>query len=225
VRWTDRLSDLSGAAFVIECVWERVPDKERVFRELDAICPPRTVFASCTSAIPIARLAGVTNRPDRVLGMHFMNPAPLKDTVEVIRASSTSEKTLRRAVDLLGSLDKKAIVVSDAPGFVSNRVLMITINEAITVVQQGTADAKQVDDIFQSCFGHPMGPLRTADLIGLDTILDSLDVLRQHTGDPRFEPCPLLVNLVCAGRTGHKSGSGFYDYPTASSQNSADQPR
>jgi 3-hydroxybutyryl-CoA dehydrogenase len=216
VRWTDRLSDLSGAVFIIECVRERVPDKERVFRELDAVCPPRAVFASCTSAIPIARLAGVTGRPDRVLGMHFMNPAPLKDTVEVIRASTTSEETLHRAVELLGTLEKKAIVVSDAPGFVSNRVLMLTINEAATVVQQGTADAEQVDEIFQSCFGHPMGPLRTADLIGLDTVLDSLDVLREHTEDPRFEPCPLLANLVCAGRIGRKSGSGFYDYAAAS---------
>lgn len=225
VRWTNRLSDLSGAAFVIECVWERVPDKERVFRELDAVCPPQAVFASCTSAIPIARLAGVTGRPDRVLGMHFMNPAPLKDTVEVIRTSTTSEETLHHAVDLLGTLDQKAIVVSDAPGFVSNRVLMLTINEAVTVVQQGTAEIKQVDEIFQSCFGHPMGPLRTADLIGLDTILDSLNVLREYTGDPRFEPCPLLVDLVCAGRTGRKSGSGFYDYAAASFGSPADQPR
>jgi 3-hydroxybutyryl-CoA dehydrogenase len=216
VRWTDRLSDLAGAAFVIECVWERVPDKERVFRELDVVCPPEAVFASCTSAIPIARLAGFTGRPDRVLGMHFMNPAPLKDTVEVIKASMTSEETLRRAVELLDTLGKKAIVVSDAPGFVSNRVLMLTINEAATVVRQGTADAEQVDEIFQSCFGHPMGPLRTADLIGLDTVLDSLDVLREHTGDPRFEPCPLLAELVRAGRTGRKSGAGFHDYAPAS---------
>ncbi len=215
VQWTDRLSDLSNAVFVIECVRERVPDKEQVFRELDAVCPPQAVLASCTSAIPIARLAGVTCRPDRVLGMHFMNPAPLKDTVEVIRTSTTSEETLHRAVELLGTLNKKAIVVSDAPGFVSNRVLMLTINEAATVVQQGTADAEQVDEIFNSCFGHPMGPLHTADLIGLDTILDSLNVLREHTGDSRFEPCTLLADLVRAGRTGRKSGSGFYDYAIA----------
>lgn len=223
VQWTDRLGDLSSAVFVIECVRERVPDKERVFRELDAVCPPQAVFASCTSAIPIARLAGVTSRPDRVLGMHFMNPAPVKDTVEVIRASTTSEETLHRAVELLGTLGKKAIVVSDAPGFVSNRVLMLTINEAATVVQQGTADAKQVDDIFQSCFGHPMGPLRTADLIGLDTVLDSLAVLREHTGDSRFEPCPLLADLVRAGRVGRKSGSGFHDYAIASVGSPADR--
>ena len=224
VRWTDRLSDLSGAVFVIECVRERVPDKERVFHELDAICPPQAVFASCTSAIPIGRLAGVTGRSDRVLGMHFMNPAPLKDTVEVIKALTTSEETLHRAMNLLGTLDKKAIVVSDAPGFVSNRVLMITINEAATVVQQGTADVEQVDEIFQNCFGHPMGPLRTADLIGLDTILDTLDVLREHTGNPLFEPCPLLTDLVHTGCTGRKSGSGFYDYATASFGSPADRP-
>ncbi|MGH4008421.1 MAG: 3-hydroxyacyl-CoA dehydrogenase family protein [Pseudonocardiaceae bacterium] len=225
VRWTDRVSDLSSAVFVIECVRERVPDKERVFGELDAVCPPQAVFASCTSAIPIARLAGFTSRPDRVLGIHFMNPAPLKDTVEVIRAPTTSEETLHRAVELLVTLGKKAIVVSDAPGFVSNRVLMLALNEAATVVQQGTADAEQVDEIFQSCFGHPMGPLRTADLIGLDTVLDTLGVLREHTGDPRFEPCPLLADLVCAGRVGRKSGSGFYDYAAASVETPADRPQ
>jgi 3-hydroxybutyryl-CoA dehydrogenase len=212
VRWGDRLSELSDAVFVIECVRERATDKEQVFRELDAICPPHTVFASCTSAIPIARLAEVTGRPDHVLGMHFMNPAPLKDTVEVIKAATTSPETLSSAVRLLGTLGKRAIVVSDAPGFVSNRVLMLSINEAATVVAQGTANAEQVDDIFQSCFGHPMGPLRTADLIGLDTVLDSLAVLREHTDDPRFEPCRLLTDLVQAGRTGRKGGAGFHDY-------------
>ncbi|MFN2496073.1 MAG: 3-hydroxyacyl-CoA dehydrogenase family protein [Pseudonocardiaceae bacterium] len=212
VRWSNRVSELSGAAFVIECVRERALDKEQVFQELDAVCSPQAVFASCTSAIPIARLAGVTGRPGHVLGMHFMNPAPLKDTVEVIKSATTSAETLSRAVELLGTLGKRAIVVSDAPGFVSNRVLMLTINEAATVVEQRTANAQQVDEIFQSCFGHPMGPLRTADLIGLDTVLDSLTVLREHTGDPRFEPCRLLTDLVCAGRTGRKAGSGFHDY-------------
>lgn len=212
VRWSDRLSELSDAVFVIECVRERTADKERVFRALDAICPPQTVFASCTSAIPIARLAGVTGRPDHVLGMHFMNPAPLKDTVEVIKASTTSTETLSSALELLATLGKRAIVVSDAPGFVSNRVLMLSINEAATVVAQGTANAEQVDEIFQNCFGHPMGPLRTADLIGLDTVLDSLAVLREHTGDPRFEPCRLLTDLVHAGRIGRKGGAGFHDY-------------
>lgn len=212
VRWTGRLGELAGALFVIECVRERVPAKQAVFRQLDEICPPRAVLASCTSAVPITRLAGVTGRPDRVLGMHFMNPAPLKDTVEVVTTSSTSEQTLGSAVELLGSLGKSAIVVSDAPGFVSNRVLMLTINEAATVVAQGTANARQVDDIFQRCFGHPLGPLRTADLIGLDTVLDTLDVLREHTGDARFEPCPLLADLVRAGRTGRKRGSGFHHY-------------
>jgi 3-hydroxybutyryl-CoA dehydrogenase len=212
VRWTGRLADLADVDFVVECVRERVPDKQRVFAELAALCPPGAVLASCTSAVPITRLAEVTDRPDRVLGTHFMNPAPLKDTVEVVRTAATSEETVRATVDLLATMDKTGIVVGDAPGFVSNRVLMLTINEAATVVAQGTATAEQVDEIFQSCFGHPMGPLRTGDLIGLDTVLDTLDVLREQTGDNRFTPCQLLVDLVRVGRTGRKSGCGFHDY-------------
>ncbi|WP_308013320.1 3-hydroxyacyl-CoA dehydrogenase family protein [Streptomyces beigongshangae] len=220
VRWSDRLPDLADASFVVECARENPAVKEGVFRELDALCPPRTVLASCTSAIPVAGLAAVTGRADRVLGMHFMNPAPLKDTVEVITTPATSEETLDRALALLGSLGKRGVVVSDAPGFVSNRVLMLTVNEAAAVVGAGTAEAAQVDDIFQSCFGHPMGPLATADLIGLDTVLDSLDVLRQYTGDDRFQPCPLLVRLVGEGRTGRKSGAGFHDYRTSATRRS-----
>jgi 3-hydroxybutyryl-CoA dehydrogenase len=215
VLCTDLLADLGDVDFVVECVRERVPDKQRVFAELDAVCPPDTVLASCTSAVSIARLAEVTGRPDRVLGTHFMNPAPLKDTVEVVRTATTGERTLRTTLDLLGTMDKTAIVVGDAPGFVSNRVLMLTINEAATVVAQGTATAAQVDEVFESCFGHPMGPLRTGDLIGLDTVLDTLDVLREQTGDRRFTPCPLLADLVRAGRTGRKTGCGFHDYPAA----------
>ncbi|MEV7141504.1 3-hydroxyacyl-CoA dehydrogenase family protein [Streptomyces tauricus] len=212
VCWSDQLRDLADASFVVECTRENTSVKERVFRELDALCTPRTVLASCTSAIPIGRLAAVTDRAGLVLGLHFMNPAPLKETVEVIIAPTTSEDTLDRALSLLDSLGKRGIVVSDAPGFVSNRILMLTINEAATVVEAGTADAARVDDIFQSCFGHRMGPLATADLIGLDTVLDSLDVLRQHTGDDRFQPCPLLTRLVGKGRTGRKSGAGFHEY-------------
>jgi len=220
VRWSDRLPDLSDASFVVECAREKPSVKEGLFRELDVLCPPWTVLASCTSAIPVARLAAVTGRADRVLGMHFMNPAPLKDTVEVVITAATSGNTLDRALALLGSLGKRGIVVSDAPGFVSNRILMLTINEAATVVEAGTADAAQVDDVFRSCFGHPMGPLATADLIGLDTVLDSLDVLREHTGDDRFRTCPLLVRLVGEGRTGRKSGAGFHDYRRSATRRS-----
>jgi 3-hydroxyacyl-CoA dehydrogenase len=214
IRWTARLDDLAGTGFVVECALERLPVKEKVFRDLDRVCPAETVLASCTSAIPIGWLGAVTARADRVIGTHFMNPAPLKDTVEVIRAATTSDETLRHTVELLRGIGKKAIVVGDGPGFVSNRVLMLTVNQAIAVLQDGIADATAVDEIFENCAGHTMGPLRTADLIGLDTVLDSLAVLRECTGDPVFEPCPLLVDLVRQGRLGRKTQHGFHDYPT-----------
>ncbi|MFE9885089.1 3-hydroxyacyl-CoA dehydrogenase family protein [Streptomyces scopuliridis] len=213
VVWSEKLSDLAPALFVVECAREQVPIKEEILRRLDQVCGPDTVFASCTSCIPITRLGSFTGRPDRVIGTHFMNPAPLKDSVEVIRAPLTSEQTVRRTVDLLAELGKQALVVRDAPGFVTNRVLMLTLNEAATVLGEGTADAETVDRIFQDCFGHPMGPLRTADLIGLDTVLDSLDVLREFTGDERFRPCALLARHVAEGSVGRKSGRGFYQYP------------
>ena len=212
VRWTDRWSELGTVSFVIEAGPERVPVKEEAFRLMEEHCPRDAVFASCTSAIPVSRLAARTRRSEQVLGMHFMNPAPLKDAVEVIRTERTSEATLEEATGLLSAMGKKALIVSDAPGFVSNRVLMLTVNEAATVLQQGTADAATVDAVFQECLGHPMGPLRTADLIGLDTIVDTLDVLREFTGDPRFEPCALLTRLVGEGRLGRKSGGpGLHD--------------
>lgn len=212
VRWSANLAELADVRFVIECVPERVAVKRQVFDELDALCPQACIFASCTSAIPIARLASFTARPDRVIGTHFMNPAPVKDTVEVIRAPATSQETLSRVVELLGSIGKNPIVVSDAPGFVTNRVLMLTVNEAARVVEEGTADAASVDRIFHDCFGHPTGPLGTADLIGLDTVLDSLLVLREHLDDPRFTPCRLLEELVDRGHLGRKTGRGFHRY-------------
>ncbi|MFE4369083.1 3-hydroxyacyl-CoA dehydrogenase family protein [Streptomyces sp. NPDC056835] len=213
VIWSEDVPDLAPALFVVECAREKVPVKEEILRRLDQICGPETVFASCTSCIPITRLGSFTGRPDRVIGTHFMNPAPLKDAVEVIRAPRTSERTVRRTVDLLAELGKRALVVRDAPGFVTNRVLMLTLNEAAAVLGEGTADAETVDRVFQDCFGHPMGPLRTADLIGLDTVLDSLDVLREFTGDERFRPCALLARHVAEGSVGRKSGRGFYQYP------------
>lgn len=218
VTWSAELADLSDALFVVECAVEKEPVKELVLRELDAVCGPETVFASCTSCIPVTRLGSFTSRPDRVIGTHFMNPAPLKDTVEVIRAPGTSEDTVRRTEEFLAGIGKHGVVVRDAPGFVTNRVLMLTLNEAAAVLDEGTADAATVDQIFQECFGHPMGPLRTADLIGLDTVVDSLDVLREHTGDDRFRPTPLLARLVAQGRTGRKTGGGFYPYPEPGTQ-------
>lgn len=213
VTWSGEMSVLADAGFVVECAPEKEPVKEKVLRELDAVCGPETVFASCTSCIPVARLASFTGRPDRVIGTHFMNPAPLKDAVEVVRGPETAEQTLRLTLAVLDGLGKHGLVVRDAPGFVTNRVLMLTLNEAATVLDEGTADADTVDRVFQDCFGHPTGPLRTADLIGLDTVRDSLLVLLEHTGDERFRPCPLLSRLVADGRTGRKSGHGFFSYP------------
>ncbi len=211
VQWTSSASDLSNAHFVIECAPERIPLKQDLFRILDAVCAPDAVFASCTSAIPITVLAAETSRPDLFLGMHFMNPAPLKPVVEVALTPQTAPATLRRADDLLATMGKRSLVVRDAPGFVTNRVLMSTINDAATVVQEGTASPATVDQIFEDCFGHRMGPLRTADLIGLDTIVDTLHVLLETTGDARFTPCDLLSRMVRDGRLGKKTNGGFFD--------------
>ncbi|MEU2775691.1 3-hydroxyacyl-CoA dehydrogenase family protein [Streptomyces sp. NPDC007162] len=214
VTWSAELADLASAVLVVECAREDEDVKEGILRELDRICGTGTIFASNTSCIPVSRLGSFTARADRVIGTHFMNPAPLKDAVEVICAPETSALTLERTEAFLARVGKHALVVRDAPGFVTNRVLMLTLNEAAAVLGEGTADAESVDRIFQDCFGHPMGPLRTADLIGLDTIADSLEVLRRHTGEDRFRPCPLLARLVAEGNVGRKSGSGFYQYPS-----------
>ncbi|MET7637291.1 3-hydroxyacyl-CoA dehydrogenase family protein [Streptomyces sp. NPDC005438] len=212
VHWTHEVSRLAEAECVIECGPENVPVKEKILTELDSVCAPRTVLASCTSAIPVSILAGFTQRPDRVLATHFMNPAPLKDAVEVVRGPRTSDETMKTVDELLRGLGKRPHVVNDGPGFVSNRVLMPMVNDAAERVQVGTADAETVDRIFTDCFGHAMGPLRTADLIGLDTVLDTLVVLRDATGDSRYEPCDLLRELVEAGHHGRKSGQGFHHY-------------
>jgi 3-hydroxybutyryl-CoA dehydrogenase len=221
VEFTAEADALAHVSYVVECAREREPLKAGIFRALDAVCPPGTVFASCTSAIPVARLGSFTDRPDRVIGTHFMNPAPLKDAVEVARSPHTSDETVDRTLALLAGIGKKPIVVGDGPGFVTNRVLMLTVNEAAYVLHEGTADAETVDQVFQECFGHPMGPLRTGDLIGLDTVADTLDVLRDHTGDERFTPCPLLAKLVAEGATGRKAGRGFHTYPSGASTRAA----
>jgi 3-hydroxybutyryl-CoA dehydrogenase len=197
--------------------------KRQVYPRLDRICPPHVVFAANTSAISITRLASLTSRPERIVGMHFMNPVPLKDTVEVIRGHHTSEETLETARRLLATMGKKAVVVNDFPGFVSNRVLMLTVNEAVYLVQDGVAAPQDVDEIFRSCFGHPMGPLQTADLIGLDTILYSIQVLYDSFGDSKYRPCPLLRKMVDAGLHGRKSGEGFYRYTTTPLPDKAEQ--
>jgi len=203
---------LQEADFVIENVTEKLAVKAEVYRQLDTICSSRCIFAANTSAIPIARIAAMTGRPAQVLGMHFMNPVPLKTAVEVIRGPHTSDETLAAAGRPLGVMGKKAIVVGDSPGFVSNRVLMLTINEAIFLVQEKVGSPEVVDEIFRTCFEHKMGPLETADLIGLDTILLSLEVLHGEFKDSKFRACPLLRQMVDAGLHGRKSGRGFYSY-------------
>lgn len=203
---------LRDADFVIENVTEKLAVKADVYRRLDAICSPHCIFAANTSAIPITRIGAITSRPAQVLGMHFMNPVPLKTAVEVIRGDLTSDDTMSTAARLLGLMGKRPILVNDSPGFVSNRVLMLTINEAIFLVQEKVAAPEVVDDVFKSCFEHKLGPLATADLIGLDTVLLSLEVLCNEFKDIKFRPCPLLQQMVDGGLHGRKSGRGFYTY-------------
>ncbi|MFC5286471.1 3-hydroxyacyl-CoA dehydrogenase family protein [Actinokineospora guangxiensis] len=214
VTWSADAADLAGAGFVFECAPERIAVKEALFTDLDAVCAPEAVLATVTSAVPVDRLAARTARPERVVGTHFMNPVPLKDTVEVVRGPRTSPDVLDAVLAVIAGMGKTGIVVADGPGFVINRVLMLTVNEAAAVLAAGTADAATVDAVFEGCLGHPMGPLRTGDLIGLDTVADTLDVLRECTGDPRFTPDPLLRRLVAEGRRGRKAGAGFHDYPS-----------
>lgn len=212
IKFSTDYQVLEEAEFVIENTTEKWEIKQEVYGKIDAICPKDSVFAANTSAIPITRIASVTKRADKVVGMHFMNPVPMKPMVEAIRGYHTSEETIETAKKLLARMGKECIIVNDAPGFVSNRVLMLTINEAIFVVQDRVASAEEVDLIFKTCFGHKMGPLETADLIGLDTILYSIEVLYESFNDSKYRPCTLLKKMVDAGLHGRKSGKGFYTY-------------
>jgi 3-hydroxybutyryl-CoA dehydrogenase len=212
IGFTTAYDGFAAVDFVVENVTEKWEAKSPVYPVLDEVCPPHACFAANTSAYSITRIASLTGRPDRVLGMHFMNPVPLKPTVEVIRAFHTSPATLGTALALLKAMGKEGIVVNDMPGFVSNRVLMLTINEAVWLIQDQVAAVEDVDRIFKTCFGHRMGPLETADLIGLDTILYSIEVLYESYADSKYRPCPLLRKMVDAGLHGRKNGRGFYDY-------------
>ena len=206
------LEALAKAELVIENVTENWEVKRAVHAELDRVLPADTVVVANTSAIPITRIASVGEHPGRVVGVHFMNPVPAKPVVELIPGFHTTPETLDRTRELLSSMGKRWVDVKDASGFVSNRVLMLTINEAAYLVHEGVATAESVDEVFRGCFGHPMGPLETADLIGVDTILYSVEVLYEHYADSKYRPCPLLKQMTDAGLHGRKSGRGFYTY-------------
>jgi 3-hydroxybutyryl-CoA dehydrogenase len=220
ITFSRDLEPVGGVDFVIENVTERWAVKAPVYEALDRLCAEDCILAANTSAIEIRRFADAVRSPGRVLGMHFMNPAAVKDTVEVVRGARTSESTLATALALLERIGKRGIVVNDSPGFVSNRVLMLTINEAATLVEEGVAPAEAVDRIFRECFGHAMGPLETADLIGVDTIVLSLEALQEQLDDSKYLPCRLLRELADRGDHGRKSGRGFYDHagPSGSGQ-------
>ncbi|MBF0201579.1 MAG: 3-hydroxybutyryl-CoA dehydrogenase [Desulfamplus sp.] len=212
ITFTTDYSTLDNTWYVIENVVEKWEAKADVYPRLDEICPAHTVFAVDTSCYSITRVASLTRRPDRVIGIHFMNPVPMKSAVEVIKGWHTSLETIEITKEMLTAMGKEWIMVNDSPGFVSNRVLMLTINEAIFLLQEQVAQPRDVDDIFKKCFGHKMGPLETADLIGLDTILYSIEVLHESFNDSKFRPCNLLKKMVDAGLLGRKSGKGFYTY-------------
>jgi 3-hydroxybutyryl-CoA dehydrogenase len=206
------VDDLVPSDLMIEAVIEDAPVKEDVFRRADEMLPPEAILASNTSSIPISTLATATNRPDRVIGMHFFNPVPMMSLVEVVRGKETSDETAEAITDLARELGKTPAVANDFPGFVSNRILMPFINEAVWALHDGVAEAEAIDTIAKLGFAHPMGPLALADLIGLDTCVAIMEVLRDGFGNDRYEPCPLLREHVAAGRLGRKSGQGFYSY-------------
>jgi 3-hydroxybutyryl-CoA dehydrogenase len=204
--------DLASCDFVIEAATEKFEIKAEIFRDLDQICRPEIILATNTSSISITRLAAVTRRPARIIGMHFFNPVPVMKLAEVIRGLATSQEAFATVRDLALQLDKTPIEVNDAPGFVSNRVLMPMLNEAMYAVMEGVATAEAVDEVFMLGMAHPMGPLTLADFIGLDVCLDIMRVLQDGLGDPKYRPCPLLIKMVDAGWLGKKSGRGFYKY-------------
>ena len=212
VRPTRTLTELRDCSLVVEAATERLAVKQEIFRGLDALLGPEAILATNTSSISITKLAAGTTRPDRVIGMHFFNPVPVMALVEVIRGLQTSDATYATVRELALAAGKTPVEVNDAAGFVSNRVLMPLLNEAMFAVMEGVATAEAVDEIFRLGMAHPMGPLTLADFIGLDVCLDIMRVLEDGIGDPKYRPCPLLVRMVDAGWLGRKSGRGFYKY-------------
>ena len=209
---TQMENGLQGVDLVVEAATENIDLKLKIFAELDRICAPEVILASNTSSISITKIASVTNRPDKVIGMHFMNPVPVMKLVEIIRGYSTSDEVTELIMDTSRKLNKVPVEVNDYPGFVANRILMPMINEAIYTLYEGVAGVEEIDTVMKLGMAHPMGPLQLADFIGLDVCLAILRVLHDGFGNPKYAPCPLLVNMVTAGKKGIKSGEGFYSW-------------
>lgn len=209
---TDLAKAVGRADLVVEAATENMEIKFKLFRDLDSFAPAHCILSSNTSSISITKIAAQTNRPDKVIGMHFMNPVPVMKLVEIIRGYSTSDETMDAVVEMSKALGKVPVDCNDYPGFVANRILMPMINEAIISLHEGVAGVQEIDTIMKLGMAHPMGPLQLADFIGLDVCLSIMNVLYEGLGNPKYAPCPLLVNMVTAGKLGVKSGEGFYDY-------------
>ena len=209
---------VKDADLVIEAATENVTIKLNIFKDLDKICMPHSILASNTSSISITKIASVTKRADKIIGMHFMNPVPIMKLVEIIKGYSTSDEVTKQITDLSKKLDKIPVEVNDYPGFIANRILMPMINEAIISLFEGVAGVEEIDNVMKLGMSHPMGPLQLADFIGLDVCLSILNVLHDGFGNPKYAPCPLLVNMVNAGNLGVKSGMGFYEYTPGSKE-------